>query len=203
MDVQINSNLIKTEREKRAWSQEDLAVAAGLGLRTIQRVESTGIASNETAKALAAVFECSLDNLRIPIAKSLLPWKRLAVIGIAVTCSVLGITLVTTRAQAKEIMLDVVFNSGNGYGSSTFKMVSADGKGTEARMEKEAKLVFVPTLQDNDLILIAVDVYGFDGTDFKLVSQPKVLVRNGKEAHIQVGGQDGKIFDIKVRPQRM
>ena len=39
MDVQVDPNLIRSEREKRAWSQEHLAAAAGIGARTIQRIE--------------------------------------------------------------------------------------------------------------------------------------------------------------------
>ena len=199
MDVQVNSNFIKAERDKRAWSQEQLAAAAGIGLRTIQRIESTGVASNETVMSLAAVFECSLDDLRAVTTKPAPSWKSFVVAGIVVVCSALGIALITTQAQAKEVMLDVIFKSSE-TSSSTFKMITTEDKGTEVRLEKEAKLVFVPTLQDNDLILITVDIYGYDGTDFKLMSQPKVQVRNGHEARIQVGIEGGRIFDIKIKP---
>jgi transcriptional regulator with XRE-family HTH domain len=199
VDMQIDSTLIKAEREKRAWSQEHLAAVAGIGLRTLQRVESTGIASNETAKALAAVLESSLDELRIPTPRRRTFWKRAVIAGAAVACSILTAVLITAGTHAKEIMLDVVFKS-SAESSSTFKMVVANGKGTEARLEKEARLVFVPTLQDNNLILITVDIYGYDGANFKLISQPKVLTRNGNEARIQVGLEGGKIYDLQIKP---
>lgn len=53
----INVRALKALRDKRLWSQEELATACGVSLRTIQRVEGEGQASAETVKALAAVFE--------------------------------------------------------------------------------------------------------------------------------------------------
>ena len=64
MDVQVDSDLIRSEREKRAWSQEHLAGAAGIGARTIQRIEATGIASYESVRAISAALEISVDRLR-------------------------------------------------------------------------------------------------------------------------------------------
>jgi transcriptional regulator with XRE-family HTH domain len=53
MDMKLNATLIRQERDKRAWSQEHLADVTGLALRTIQRIESTGSASYESAGAIA------------------------------------------------------------------------------------------------------------------------------------------------------
>ena len=64
MDVQVDGELIRSERERRAWSQEPLASAAGIGVRTIQRIEATGVASYESARAISAVLEIPLDELR-------------------------------------------------------------------------------------------------------------------------------------------
>ena len=63
MDMKAKSSLIRTFRSKRMWSQEQLALACGLGLRTIQRVETRGSASTETIKALASVFEVDAMSL--------------------------------------------------------------------------------------------------------------------------------------------
>ena len=64
MDMKLDSAVIRQEREKRAWSQEHLAEASGLALRTIQRIESTGSASYESASAIAAVFGLPVAALR-------------------------------------------------------------------------------------------------------------------------------------------
>ncbi|WP_442871887.1 helix-turn-helix domain-containing protein [Colwellia sp. 75C3] len=42
--MQININVIKTQRNNRAWSQTQLGDVSGLSLRTIQRIENTGVA---------------------------------------------------------------------------------------------------------------------------------------------------------------
>jgi transcriptional regulator with XRE-family HTH domain len=64
MDVRVDSGLIRSEREKRAWSQEHLAGASGIGARTIQRIEATGVASYESARAVSAALEIPLSRLR-------------------------------------------------------------------------------------------------------------------------------------------
>jgi transcriptional regulator with XRE-family HTH domain len=64
LDVQVDGELIRLEREKRAWSQEHLAGAAGIGARTVQRIEATGIASYESARAISAALEVPVAILR-------------------------------------------------------------------------------------------------------------------------------------------
>ena len=61
--MNINSNRLKQLRAERNWSQEQLSEMCGVNLRTIQRIETRGTASLETAKALAAVFDVSVDAL--------------------------------------------------------------------------------------------------------------------------------------------
>lgn len=63
MEMKVKSSLIRKYRAERLWSQEQLALASGLGLRTIQRLESRGSGSHETIKALAAVFEVKSESL--------------------------------------------------------------------------------------------------------------------------------------------
>lgn len=65
MDMAINSRLVRELRAKANWSQEDLAAASGLSLRTIQRVENEGAAALETRKALAAAFEVRPGDLNL------------------------------------------------------------------------------------------------------------------------------------------
>lgn len=60
MEMQVNASRLKQERNKRAWSQEHLAEVTGLGLRTIQRIESSGMASNESIASIATVFEMTV-----------------------------------------------------------------------------------------------------------------------------------------------
>ena len=76
MEMKVDGRLIRSERERRAWSQEHLAQVAGLGRRTIQRIETTGLASYESAKALASVLELSMSSLRPePLEAPERPWS--------------------------------------------------------------------------------------------------------------------------------
>ncbi len=63
MDMQINKHFLRQEREKRAWSQSHLADVADLSMRTVQRIEHSGVASMESAKALAAALDLELAAL--------------------------------------------------------------------------------------------------------------------------------------------
>jgi len=64
MDVQVDASFIRLERERRAWSQEHLAAAAAIGVRTIQRIEATGVASYESVRAISAALEIPVSTLR-------------------------------------------------------------------------------------------------------------------------------------------
>jgi len=55
--------IVRKLRLKRAWSQEQLAQLSGLNIRTIQRIERGQKAGLESLKALAAVFEVTLEEL--------------------------------------------------------------------------------------------------------------------------------------------
>lgn len=53
--------LVRTLRQARGWTQQHLADAAGLSLRTVQRTEAgEGSPSKETLLALSGVFEVSV-----------------------------------------------------------------------------------------------------------------------------------------------
>lgn len=61
--MKVNSALVLQLRNARSWSQEELATAAGLNLRTIQRIENEASASLQSKKALASVFEIDIKAL--------------------------------------------------------------------------------------------------------------------------------------------
>jgi len=63
MEMELNKDKLKHLRESKAWSQSHLAEVAGLSLRTIQRVEKSGIASPETVKAICASYGIEAGNL--------------------------------------------------------------------------------------------------------------------------------------------
>jgi len=62
-EMKLNSRLIRKLREDRAWSQDHLAAAAGLSLRTVQRIEAEGNASPESRLSLAAALQVDAATL--------------------------------------------------------------------------------------------------------------------------------------------
>ena len=66
--MKVNAELIVRLRKERSWSQDELAIASGLNLRTIQRVEKDASASLQSKKALAVALDIDardLDNEEI------------------------------------------------------------------------------------------------------------------------------------------
>lgn len=62
--MKLSPSVIKNLRAQHGWSQEQLAIASGVSLRTIQRVEAEGVASTSTAVCLAATFSVNLIELQ-------------------------------------------------------------------------------------------------------------------------------------------
>ncbi|MCR9225688.1 MAG: helix-turn-helix domain-containing protein [Hyphomonas sp.] len=65
MQYRPDAEKIKRWREERLWSQEHLADLAGLGLRTVQRIENGDSASRDSVMALAAAFNVDAAALTI------------------------------------------------------------------------------------------------------------------------------------------
>lgn len=65
MSFRPNATMIKRWREERQWSQEHLAQLAGIGVRTLQRIENGDATSPETLKALAAAYDVDVLTLII------------------------------------------------------------------------------------------------------------------------------------------
>ena len=64
--MKINKVSVVALRNSQNWTQEDLAAAAGVSVRTIQRVETMGTGSQETSKALAAAFDVDIAKITMP-----------------------------------------------------------------------------------------------------------------------------------------
>lgn len=61
----IKKGIVKNARQQRGWTQQQFADICDLNIRTIQRLEKTGVASMETSKALASVLEVSVADLLV------------------------------------------------------------------------------------------------------------------------------------------
>ncbi|NVJ71403.1 MAG: helix-turn-helix transcriptional regulator [Alphaproteobacteria bacterium] len=61
--MDVNANTIRDMRRSRGWTQQHLADACEISLRTVQRVEKDGSAAHETVQGLCAVFSVSPEVL--------------------------------------------------------------------------------------------------------------------------------------------
>lgn len=70
--------VMKGLRQKRNWSQEQLAELSGLSLRTIQRIEGADRISPESMLTLAATFEIEVVALQRELAmdKQSTEWRK-------------------------------------------------------------------------------------------------------------------------------
>jgi transcriptional regulator with XRE-family HTH domain len=197
MDWKINSEFIKDQRQKRGWSQEQLAAAAGLGVRTIQRMESGSSASSESAKCLAAVFEVPFSHLLIEEPEAFSPRRRLLVAAGAV-CAALGSSLfLMSRANATDVAMAVVVGT-EITGESRMSLKINSGGQTEIKLEKDLRLLLTPTIQKDGNVFLAAEIYGWDGSDFKLVGKPRLLMRQGEETRLKLGLLNGSSARISI-----
>ncbi len=72
----ISTEKIKTIRIEKGWSQEVLAKASGLSVRTIQRIEANGKASAESTLAISSVFSLSPQALQATSDEIEVNWTR-------------------------------------------------------------------------------------------------------------------------------
>ena len=63
--LQVNGTYVRKLRQRRGWPQQQLADAAGLSLRTVQRVEKAGNASQESVLCLCATLDVEISDIRI------------------------------------------------------------------------------------------------------------------------------------------
>lgn len=67
MQIRPDSAKLKRWRMERGWSQEHLAELAGIGVRTVQRIETGEPASQDSVAALAAAFNVDLIALTLDV----------------------------------------------------------------------------------------------------------------------------------------
>jgi transcriptional regulator with XRE-family HTH domain len=63
MEIQLNVQKLKQLREYKAWSQSQLADVAGISLRTVQRIEKSGVASSESVMSICSAYDIQADDL--------------------------------------------------------------------------------------------------------------------------------------------
>ncbi len=224
--MHVDSKRIRAEREQRAWSQEHLAAAADVSLRTIQRVEGTGLASYDTALAVAAVFELDVAELRgmpppagveAEIASSPTPEKlplfmpvpsaraaRRHYWGLAASLALVVAALFGGRAAyaQQRVQLDVgLAINDQQFGAHT--LIAGEGTDAQIRLEGRLKLVVVPTVASDGNIALSIRLYEFADDAFTLVSEPKLLAADDDEVEVKLTSKRGNVFRVAIKPHKV
>jgi transcriptional regulator with XRE-family HTH domain len=209
MDMKVDSSYIKAERARRAWSQEHLAEASGLGLRTIQRIEKTGAASYESARSLAAVFEIDVAELRVVAPAAVEPRRVsvslrpvLGVVGALVTG---GALLITAQSfAADKVLMDVSVavdsNTDDAQAFATQVLVD-DGTPTPGVNELgDLRFSIVPRVQTAERVLLEVTIYERRGDEEVVVSEPRLIALSGEATEVVIG-DDARTLRLAITAQ--
>lgn len=193
--MQINKTFLRQEREKRAWSQSHLAEVADLSMRTVQRIEQSGVASMESAKALAAALDLELAVLMENPTNPIKPhwfnhprrWASLSVL-------LMGIAAVgwLSSAAAEQVTVIMSIKSPSGK-HSNMHLLNEVGEESEVRLDNQLR-VLVTSNRHGEHMLLSMKVYEFvDGKD-QLISSPSALIEDDKPASIHIDSPaNGKI----------
>lgn len=200
MEMKINAKLVHAVRRQRAWSQQHLADASGLSLRTVQRVEKTGQASPDSIKALAAAFGISAGDLVEvkPQGGKYRTGPLLA--GTAVLGVLLSFAFLASTATAEPVMLSVLFHSGD-QELADVRLLTNTGEPAEVILENGWKFSFVPTNTPERQVKIAAEIYKPVGEGaYTLVSSPALITDYRKPAGVKYEDDDGTDLRFDITP---
>lgn len=158
--MKVDADLVRQAREQRAWSQEHLAQVAGIGLRTLQRIESSGSSSLESAKALAAVLDLPIENLAVVSPKDAKPKKQRLIPSLV--AATLTIPLIVAHfAAAETVLLDIGanINAGDLLSQTT---TAETGQIVEIEFQDRLKASIKPDvvqIDDRDIVTLALEVF--------------------------------------------
>ncbi|MBA6348099.1 helix-turn-helix transcriptional regulator [Colwellia sp. BRX10-1] len=183
--MQVNINVIKTQRNNRAWSQTQLAEVSGLSLRTIQRIEKTGVASLESVKSLASVFEMDIKNIQKWSNKSVYSLKsRLATLFGVVGLILSGVVMVPAAAQSIMVDLELLENN---VKLASIEILNEENTESEMKISDVLKITFTSTKENDGTVLISTKVYDLSDGNEVLISSPSVKTKHRETAEIRFG----------------
>jgi len=185
MEMQVNINVIKTQRNIRAWSQTHLAEVSGLSLRTIQRIEKTGGASLESVKSLASVFEVEIKDIQRSDKKTdySLNSKLVTLFG-AVGIILSG--LVMMPATARSIMVDLELTE-NDKDLASIQILNEENSESEMKISDVLKITFTSSKESDGTVLISAKLYDLSDGKEVLISSPSIKTKHKETAEIRFG----------------
>lgn len=185
MDMKINKETLRRERELRAWTQSHLAEVADLSMRTVQRIERTGDASMESASALAAALDMELAVLMESPEIAVASRRRYAFWGVL---GLIGSALVALgwwpAASAEQVMINLSLKAESGASTQgEMQFLNEIGTQSEIRFDQQFRLRVMAIRQDQGLLL-STEIYDFINGDYRLISTPSILIADNEPTAI-------------------
>jgi hypothetical protein len=108
---------------------------------------------------------------------------------------------VTIKAASPErVALDVGIAENDHDRVRVNRLVAEEGKAAEIRMDGLLKAVIVPTLDEKGGVTLWAAMYEFDGRDFALVAEPKLVTPGRGTAELELAAASGNRFAFSITP---
>lgn len=204
MELKIANEKLKASRIKRAWSQEQLAQVSGLGLRTIQRIESTGFASYESVKAIASCLELPVSELIEESSKakfSKFSSSSVKKLKILTSTSLVGlfVFLLARGVAADQVALDVGVTIDNEETSQSL-LVTEEGQEAILQIDGQYQISISPTVAGSDEVHLQVRLLKYDGETYVPIARPRLVTRANEEVEVRSNVESVGSITVKIRP---
>jgi transcriptional regulator with XRE-family HTH domain len=200
MDMKINSEVLRQQRERRAWTQSQLADVAGLSMRTVQRIERSGSSAKESAMALASALDLELTDLLIQptLTNRLTPYLHRW--GVAGTLAALLIALGWwSTASAEQVMISLSVKAESGARTlGDLQFLNELGRPSEVKFDQQFRLM-VTAKREAQHLLVSTEVYDFIDGEYQLISTPAILVADNEQAAIHLNTQSSGLLELDFR----
>ncbi len=204
MDMKINKDALRRERELRAWTQSHLAEVADLSMRTVQRIERTGDASMESASALASALNLELAVLmdaRVP--EPMTELKRSSRYKIWGISAFLASGMVAlgwwSTAFAEQVIVGLSIETpGKVY--SDMLLLNEMGKEGELKLDNQFRMIF-NTQRQGEQVFISAKIFQFVENEYRLFSSPGILIEDKKPASLIVTFPGGQRVNLQIEAE--
>lgn len=177
MEMKVDVQILKSEREKRAWTQQHLADVTNLSLRTIQRIEKTGTAGSESALAIASAFNFKPDQLiktkeGSALSEQNLFWRNAAMAG--------GVSVVFL-----PILAIMLLSSENAVGDAEIYRFEGG-----IRIDDSPRYEFGVELKEDQFYILPVD------SRHRLIMETQLADDSSRETRVRLLQNDGNVYNI-------
>jgi hypothetical protein len=121
--------------------------------------------------------------------------------GAAAALTAAGALFVATKGWADVVMLDVGVSMNDSQIEQSQLVTEANDHVALRAIDDMLRVVMVPTIEKNG-IMLATEIYLFEGNGYVLASSPKVLVEDGRQAEIELTTKDGTSIHFSITPHK-